>query len=145
IQAARQLGLSERSQFLHLNIEDWSDLGGVRRRSDAHLILSQKTHIYAFDFDFPPSVMRHVGQALRNTRTWQRVASCTKKVEWLKLFEEYVRDSFHSITLLRSNSDMHSWWAENVERHDQVRVNLCGSRERLTIYVFRRVRVEVNA
>lgn len=48
---------------------------------------TQNTHIYAFDFDFVPPVMRHIGGALRNTREWRVFASCSDMRDWAKLWE----------------------------------------------------------
>lgn len=61
-------------------------------------LLVQHTHIHAFDYDFPPDVLRHVGWALRRTPSWQVFASCSDQRDWLRLWQSstrYLSACFH--------------------------------------------------
>lgn len=79
--------------FHHADVCEWPDLSEARCEVMHVTIhsLAQHTHIHAFDFDFPPDVLRHMGWALRRSPCWQVFASCSDQGDWLRLWQSSAR------------------------------------------------------
>ena len=77
------------------------------------------THIYAFDKDFPPSLLQHMGQLLRSSRHWVTFASARTSNCWRAILD--------------------GWWQAAVTLATTIQIHLCGSGEADAIYLYQRM------
>lgn len=91
------------------------------------LILGYPTHIYSFDFDYPPKVLYAIARILYSMRdTWQVFASANDTKDWLTTLRE-----------LAAPEDLLGFFERHFrQRPKNVGVTLVGSRSRHTIYLF---------
>jgi hypothetical protein len=104
--------------------------------------VEQATHIYAFDRDFPPSVMLAIIRNLMNNTNWQCFASARDLRYWGTFIQKHahqldVEPQQPNASRATGADELVRWFLNNTVLDTQLSGALCGSGEQHMMYIYR--------